>query len=60
MRGTLVLAIAYLLAGALALVVGTAVLWGLGWALLTAGVLLLGLGVLEARGTDVPADQAAA
>jgi hypothetical protein len=55
-----VLAIAYLLAGVLALVAGTAVLWGLGWALLVAGVLLLGLGVLEARGPDPAADQAAA
>lgn len=45
------LAIAYLLTGALSLVAGTAVLWGLGWALLVAGVLLVGLGVLEARGT---------
>lgn len=44
------LAIAYLLAGAAALVAGAAVLWGIGWALLVAGGLLLGLGVLEARG----------
>lgn len=44
------LAIVYLLTGALAVVAGTAVLWGLGWALLAAGALLLALGVLEARG----------
>lgn len=49
------LAIAYLLAGALALVAGCAVLWGPGWALLAAGVLLLGLGVLEARGSTTSA-----
>jgi hypothetical protein len=49
-----VLAIAYLLAG-VAFVV--AAVWGLAgfwWALLAAGVLLLVLGALEARGDAVP------
>lgn len=48
------LAIVYLLAGAAGLVAGTAVLWGIGWALLVAGALLVGLGVLEARGERQP------
>jgi hypothetical protein len=49
-RGLLVLAVAYLLAGAVGVVAGVWVLFGIGWALLAAGVLLLGLGALEARG----------
>jgi hypothetical protein len=45
-----VLAVAYLLAGAVGVVAGVWVLFGVGWALLAAGCLLLGLGALEARG----------
>jgi hypothetical protein len=54
-----VLAIVYLTVGALSAVAGAGVLWGLGWALLVAGILLLSLGVLEARGAtaDPPAAQ---
>lgn len=50
------LAIAYLLTGAIAAVAGVAVLAGPGWALVAAGALLMALGVLEARGaTPAPA-----
>jgi hypothetical protein len=49
-RGLLVLAVVYLLAGAVGVVAGVWVLFGIGWALLAGGVLLLGLGALEARG----------
>jgi hypothetical protein len=45
-----VLAVVYLLAGAVGVVAGVWVLFGIGWALLAGGVLLLGLGALEARG----------
>jgi hypothetical protein len=45
-----VLAVGYLLAGAVAVVAGVGILWGVGWAVLVGGVLLLALGVLEARG----------
>jgi hypothetical protein len=53
-RGLLVLAVVYLLAGAVGVVAGVWVLFGLGWALLAGGVLLLGLGALEARGGAQP------
>jgi hypothetical protein len=52
-----VLAVAYLLAGAVGVVAGVWVLFGLGWALLAGGVLLLGLGALEARGGSQVEDE---
>jgi hypothetical protein len=51
-----VLAVAYLLAGAVGVVAGVWVLFGIGWALLAGGVLLLGLGALEARGGTAPVE----